>query len=147
MNHVDRRIGFALAWVVAAIVAVSVGLAAVSTVGASIRGRGPLGSEVNLDDVREGTATPDPDAPKIRDTIKGEWGSFVVECRGAIAYGIDIRAAKKDGWQVVSYERGPDDDVDAVFSSAGGSIDLEVFCAQGRPTISDLERNTLPDDD
>ena len=143
----DKRIGLALAWIVAAVVAVSVGLAAVDTVGASIRGRGPLGNEVNLDDVREGTATPDPDARKIRDRVSGEWGTFLVECRGAIAYGVGIEAATKDGWQVVSYERGPDDDVDAVFSNAGRSIDLEVFCAQGRPTISDLERNTLPEDD
>jgi hypothetical protein len=142
---VDKRIGLTLAWVVAAVVAVSVGLAAVTTVGASIRGRGPLGSEVNLEDVREGTASPDPNAPRVRDTVKGEWGRFVVECQGAIAYGVSVRAAQ--GWNVVSYEQGPDDDVDAVFSSAGGSIDLEVFCNQGRPTISDLERNTLPDDD
>ena len=142
----DKRIGFTLAWRVAAVLAVAIGIAAVTTVGASIRGRGPLGTEVNLSDVREGKATPDPDAPVHRDTVSGEWGRFVVECRGAIAYGVRIKAAEADGWRVVSYELGPDDDVDAVFSNRRHSVDLEVFCAQGRPTIGDLENNTLPDD-
>ena len=50
------------------------------------------------------------------------------------------------GWRVVSYERGPDDDVDAVFSNGRRSVDLEVFCNRGRPTVAEVEQNTLPDD-
>jgi len=47
----------------------------------------------------------------------------------------------------VSYEPGPDDDVDAVFANRGRSIELEVCCTRGEPTISEIERNTLPDGD
>ncbi len=50
------------------------------------------------------------------------------------------------GWRVVSWEKGPDDDVDAVFSDGRNSVDLEVFCNRGRPTVADLERNTLGDE-
>ena len=37
--------------------------------------------------------------------------------------------------------------MDAVFANRGRSIEIEVYCNQGRPTVSDLERKTLPDDD
>ena len=47
----------------------------------------------------------------------------------------------------MSFERGPDDDVDAVFANAGRSIDLEVFCNRGRPTVAEIEFNELPDED
>ena len=50
------------------------------------------------------------------------------------------------GWRIVSWEKGPDDDVDAVFSDGRNSVDLEVFCNRGRPTVAELERNTLGDD-
>ena len=143
-----RSTGYVVAWVVAAVVAVAVGLAAVGTVGASIRGRGPLGTEV----VPEG---PEPTAgaaegaaaqarPGPSRTFAGEWGRFVVRCRGSFAVG--ERAVAARGWRTVSYERGPDDDVDAVFSNGGSSVDLEVFCNRGRPTLAELEQNTLPDD-
>jgi hypothetical protein len=141
-----RRWGYVVAWVVAATLAVSVGIAAVSTVGASIRGRGPLGNEL-VPDVREGQQLPDvdPEAPMRRDTVEGEFGAFLVGCRGVVSYGLDVDPA--DGWRIVSYEQGPDDDVDAVFSSRDQSIEIEVFCNQGEPTVSDLEPNTLPEDD
>jgi len=123
---------------------VTVGLVAVSTVGASIRGRGPLGTEV-VPEGREGVVQPTRLAePGPSRTFEGEYGAFEVRCRGSYAVGVDARPAA--GWRTVSYERGPDDDVDAVFSNGGSSVDLEVFCNAGRPTLAELERNTLPDD-
>ena len=47
---------------------------------------------------------------------------------------------------MVSFEGGPDDDVDAVFSNGRRSFDLEVFCNRGEPTVAEIEENTLPDD-
>jgi hypothetical protein len=134
-----------VAWLLAAAVAVSVGVLAVTSVGASVRDRGPLGNQVQRTEGVEGTATPRPGAERVRRTVEDEFGSFVVECRGAVAYGLSTTTAP--GWRTVSYEPGPDDDVDAVFARRGDSIELEVYCDQGRPTISDLERKTLPDRD
>ncbi len=142
----SRRFGYVAAWLVAALVAVAVGIAAVSTVGASIRDRGPLGIEVARDvDRREPVPTPDPGVAMRRDTVTGEFGEFVAGCRGVVAYGLSARAVSP--WQVVSYDQGPDDDVDAVFSRRGRSIEVEVFCNQGKPTVAEIERNTLPEDD
>jgi hypothetical protein len=143
----SRRLGYVVAWIVAATLAVAVGIAAVSTVGASIRGRGPLGNEVVRDaGAREADRplTPDPGDPMRRDVISGGFGEFSVGCRGVVAYGHGVEPAR--GWRIVSFERGPDDDVDAVFSSRDRSVEIEVFCNQGRPTLGDFERNTLPDD-
>jgi hypothetical protein len=143
-----RRVGYLLAWLVAAGLAIAVGTAAISTVGASIRGRGPLGNEV----VR-GTGptdrlpSPEPGAGMRRDTVDGEFGTFRVGCRGVVAYGIGALPDRAAGWRVVSYEPGPDDDVDAVFSNRLRSVDIEVFCNRGEPTVAELERNELPDGD
>ena len=140
-----RWIGYAAAWLVAAGLAVTVGVLAVSSVGASVRDRGPLGNEVQRIESIEGSAEPKPGATREQRTIEDEFGSFDVECRGAVAYGLAVDTAP--GWRAVSYEPGPDDDVDAVFANRGRSIEIEVYCNQGRPTVSDLERKTLPDDD
>lgn len=138
-----RWIGYVAAWLVAAAVAVTVGVLAVSSVGASVRDRGPLGNEVQRVETIEGSATPRADAQRVRRSIEDAFGTFEVECRGAVAYGLSTDTAP--GWRTVSYEPGPDDDVDAVFARDGDSIEVEVFCDQGRPTVSDLERKTLPD--
>ncbi|MEP9364596.1 hypothetical protein ABLE68_16640 [Nocardioides sp. CN2-186] len=143
----DRRwIGFAAAWLVAAAVAVTVGVVAVSSVGASIRGRGPLGNEVlrSAEQV-EGSSRPEPGATRVRRDISDEFGTFTVECRGVVAYGLGTDT--RPGWRTVSYEPGPDDDVDAVFAKRSRSIELEVYCNRGRPTIGDREYKTLPDED
>ncbi len=140
-----RVVGYALAWLVAATVAVTVGVVAVSSVGASVRDRGPLGNEVPDADQVEGASVPDPDATRVSRDIEGEFGVFTVECRGVVAYGLDTETAP--GWRTISFERGPDDDVDAVFVKGGRSIEIEVYCNQGRPTIGDQEVKTLVDED
>lgn len=139
-----RAWAFALAWLVAAALAVTVGVVAVSSVGASVLDRGPLGDEIP--DVRraEQVARPDPDATRVRRDIDGPYGSFRVACRGVVAYGLGTATAP--GWRTVSMERGPDDDVDVVFARGRRSVELEVYCNGGRPTVGDREVKTLMDD-
>ena len=132
-------------WAATTAVAVLVGVFAVSTVGATIRDRGPIGDDVMRDTVADSTSVPAPRGPRVRDEIAGEWGAFDVECRDTWAYGVGVRPDREAGWRIVSWEKGPDDDVDAVFSDGQNSVDLEVFCNQGRPTLAELERNTLGD--
>jgi hypothetical protein len=143
-----RTLGYLVAWVAAAVVAVTIGLVAVTGVGASVRDRGPLTGQAQqvreaLADA-EGVATADPGAARTSETFDGDFGSFEVTCQGAVAFGDGADGAA--GWRVVSYEQGPDDDVDAVFASGSRSVELEVFCDAGRPTISDREDKTLPED-
>lgn len=133
-------------WAATTAVAVLVGVFAVSTVGATIRDRGPIGDDVMRDTVADSTSVPAPRGPRVRDEIAGEWGAFDVECRDTWAYGVGVRPDREAGWRIVSWEKGPDDDVDAVFSDGQNSVDLEVFCNRGRPTLAELERNTLGDD-
>ena len=133
-------------WAATTAVAVLVGVFAVSTVGATIRDRGPIGDDVMRDTVADSTSVPAPRGPRVRDDIAGEWGAFDVECRDTWAYGVGVRPDREAGWRIVSWEKGPDDDVDAVFSDGQNSVDLEVFCNRGRPTLAELERNTLGDD-
>ncbi|GAB3197189.1 hypothetical protein GCM10027062_08350 [Nocardioides hungaricus] len=140
-----RWIGYVAAWLVAAAAAVTAGVLAVTSVGASVRDRGPLGNEVQRVESIGGSAKPLPGAARATRTIEDDFGTFEVECRGAVAYGLATRA--NPGWRTVSYEPGPDDDVGAVFARAGGSIEVDVYCNQGRPTVSDIERKTLSDDD
>lgn len=142
------RLVYALAWLLATAVAVSVGLFAVRTIGDAAAGRGPLGNEIGPPDSRgegvRGRPGYDPSAPLVTRELRGEYGSFTVSCRGAYAIGSDAAAAS--GWDVIRYEPGPDDDVDAVFSSATRSVEVDVFCNQGEPTVSEIERSELPDD-
>ncbi|QWF24364.1 hypothetical protein KM427_12085 [Nocardioides sp. LMS-CY] len=140
-----RILGYLLAWLIAAAVAVTVGVVAVTSVGASVRDRGPLGNDVPPPERSEGVRSPDPKAAVVARMIEDEFGRFEVECRGAVAYGLAPEPAA--GWRVVSYEEGPDDDVDAVFASGDRSIEIEVYCNQGRPAVGDREVKTLPDDD
>ena len=134
-----------LAWIVAAALAVTVGVVAVTSVGASVRDRGPLGNDVPAVEQTDGASTAAPSAARVSRTVEDEFGAFDVACRGATAYGVAVDPAA--GWRVVSYEQGPDDDVDAVFARGDRSIEIEVYCNQGRPTIGDREVKTLPEDD
>lgn len=136
-----RTLGYALAWLIAATLAVTLGLVAVTSVGASIRGRGPLGNEAIRTAELNDDGVPDPDAPVERRDIEQEFGTFVVECQGTVASGIDIDTAAD--WRVISFESGPDDDVDAIFVSGERSIEVEVFCNRGVPTVAEVERKTL----
>ena len=145
---------FALAWLVAAALAVSVGLAAVNTVDEAARGRGPLGQEVQplrADALQplDGTPSPDPDRRRVQEALTEEFGTFVVACQGPLAVGVSVRANRQEGWQVLSFEPGPDEDVDALFTDGSRTAEIEVYCLQGRPTIDDIERSELtgPDDD
>lgn len=142
----SRRIWWlAAAWALTATVAVAVGVLAVSSVGASVRDRGPLGSQAPaLAEQTEGQMQVDPEATRLRRTFSGEFGAFEVECRGVVAFGISTTT--KAGWRTVSYEPGPDDDVDAVFARRSRSIELEIYCNSGRPAIADREIKSLPDD-
>ncbi|MDO9456808.1 hypothetical protein [Nocardioides sp.] len=145
----SRTLGYVAAWLVAATVAVVVGLVAVTGVGASVRDRGPLtGAEQAVRDAQvdeEGVAEPDPGATRQSGSFDGDYGTFDVTCQGAVAFGDAAEPAT--GWRVISYEQGPDDDVDATFASGDRSVELDVYCNSGVPTLSDREVNTLPDDD
>jgi hypothetical protein len=143
---VRRRTLLVALWAATTAVAVMVGIFAVSTVGATIRDRGPVGDEVVRDPAATSVPTPSQEEPGVRDEVSGEWGAFVVECRDTWAYGVAARPDRVAGWRVVSWEKGPDDDVDAVFSDGRNSVDLEVYCNRGRPTLAELERNTLGSD-
>ena len=142
-----RTLGYVAGWLLAAAVAVSVGLIAVSSVGASLRDRGPMVNEAIAEALRidagDGRLVPPENAARVRREIADEFGAFVVECQGVVATGVS--AEPVDGWRTVSFEAGPDDDVDAVFAKGDRSIEVEVFCNRGEPTVSDLERNELPE--
>jgi len=143
-----RSVAWTLGWLLAAAASVAVGVVVVTQLGASNRDRGPIGDNelIRQAELTEGSATPDRAAQVVRRSIDEEFGSFVVECRGVYAYGIEALPDEAAGWRTVSFERGPDDDVDAVFAQSRRSIDIEVFCNRGEPTVAELERNELPED-
>lgn len=139
-----RALGLMAAWVVAATAAVVVGVLAVSGVGASFRDRGPLGDNEAVREAQLGAAVPTRlEEAGERRVFAGSHGRFVVQCRGAYAEG--VRAVAASGWRVVSYEPGPDDDVDAIFSRGRASVEVDVFCNRGVPTVAEIERNEVPD--
>jgi hypothetical protein len=132
-------------WIAVAAVAVTVGVVAVTRVGATLSDRGPLGNDAARSDLREGRATPDPDLPLVDRTFAEEFGEVDVACQGAFAIGRDVRPDEAGGWRTISFETGPDDDIDAVFAKRDRSIEIEVFCNLGEPTVGEVERTTLPD--
>jgi hypothetical protein len=142
-----RRAGFAVAWVVAAVAAITVGVTAVNGLGDRIRDRGPLGDNELVREalLQTGTPTLDPDEPLVEATFTDDFGEFAVACRGKWALGIEARPDREAGWRTISFEQGPDDDVDAVFSDGRRSQELEIYCNLGRPVL-ELENNVLPDD-
>lgn len=131
-------------WIAVAVVAVTVGVLAVTRVGAALSDRGPIGIVADRGTVQDGPATPDPEATVVQRTFVEEFGEIDVSCQGAFASGVDARPAP--GWRTVSFETAADEDIDAVFAEGERSIEIEVFCNRGEPTISEIERNTLPDD-
>jgi hypothetical protein len=145
---VKRALVYVGVWLGAVAVATGIALAAVGAVGDAARGRGPLGAAVApLQD-----SDPDPsdipsDLPGRTRDIQGEYGTFRVSCEGPFASGLDVSANQAAGWSVLSYEKGPDDDVDAVFTQPGRSVEVEVYCNQGVPTVGDVERAEFLDED
>lgn len=139
-----RPLGLVAVWIAVAALAVTVGVLTVTRVGDTLRDRGPLGNEAARTDLQEGRARPDPALDLVERTFAEEFGEIDVACQGAFARGLDARPAA--GWRTVSFETGPDDDVDAVFAKQARSIEIEVFCNRGEPTVSEVEQNTLPDE-
>ena len=143
-----RALVLSLGWLLAAAASVTVGVVVVLQLGASSRDRGPIGDNelIRQAQLAEGPAAPDPAAQVVRRDIGGEFGTFVVECRGVYAAGVDAVPDATAGWRVISFERGPDDDVEAVFAQQRRSVEVEVFCNRGEPTVAETERNELPAD-
>lgn len=145
--QVRRRAGLAVGWLVATCLAVTVGLLVVTTLGGSLRGRGPLGDDTAGRPLPAAHPPSSADlattAPSGRHAFRGAYGSLLVGCQGPYAVVLEHHAAP--GWRILSVERGPDDDVDAVFGTSRHTVELEVFCDSGRPTLAELERNELPD--
>ena len=139
----QRVLGLSLGWLLAAALAVAIGLVAVTQVGASLRGRGPLGNEVVRSELQERSAEVDPSLPQVERTIRDEFGEIDVACQGAFAIGLEVRPDEAQGWRTISFETDPDDDIDAVFAKGDRSIEIEVFCNLGEPTVSEIERSTL----
>lgn len=145
---VGHWVGFLVAWVGAATLAVVGGVAAVSALGDQIRDRGPLGDNDLVRNAQNTQpATPDPNEPVIERTFSDDFGEFVVACRGKFAIAVDSRPDEAAGWRTVSYEPGPDDDIDAVFSNGRRSQEVEIYCNLGRPVLSEVENHTIPDQD
>ena len=142
------RVIYVVTWALAVAVATAVGLAAVGMVGDAVRGRGPLGGEVQPADAApqgsEQDPRPDPDAELISREISGDFGTFMVSCQGLHAIVHEVRADAAAGWRVVRFEPGPDDEVDAVFSNRRSLVDIEVFCNGGQPTVAETEKSRLP---
>lgn len=145
----SARAKYLILWVLAVVVATAFGLFAVRLVGEAVRGSGPIGQELT----RAGAPLagdprirPDPDAQVVRRAIAREFGTFVVACHGAYAVGERATPAPDGGWAVLRFEPGPDDDVDAVFTSRTRFVELEVFCNAGRPEVSELESSRVTDD-
>jgi len=143
-----RLLAWTLGWLTAAAASVAVGVVVVDQVVASNRDRGPIGDNelIRQAQLAGDAATPDSDAEPVRREISEEFGVFVVECLGVRASGVEARPDTAAGWRTVSLESGPDDDVEAVFANQRRSMEIEVFCNRGEPTVADVERNELPDD-
>ncbi len=132
-----RPMGLVAVWLVVAAVAVTIGVLTVTRVGDTLRDRGPLGNEAARSDLQEGRAEPDPDQALVERTFAEEFGEVDIACQGAFARGIEARAAA--GWRTIKFETGPDDDIDGVFAKGDRSIEIEIFCNRGTPTISEIE--------
>lgn len=135
------------AWVAAAVAAVGIGVAAVTTLGDQIRDRGPLGDNELVRSQAAVNGRPmalDPSETRIEETFTDDFGDFVVACQGKYAIAVEARPDRPGGWRTISFETGPDDDIDAVFSNGRRSQELEIYCNLGRPVLSEVENHTIP---
>jgi hypothetical protein len=136
-------------WLAAVVLATGLGLLAVSVVGDAARGRGPLGDVVTGPGgpaSTMATSTPvDDGRESVREHLTDDYGTFTVSCRGPWATG--MAATPGQGWRVVRFEPGPDDDVEAVFASEAELVEVEVFCNRGRPTVAEVDRSRIAGSD
>ncbi|MGQ0843628.1 MAG: hypothetical protein ACT4QF_05795 [Sporichthyaceae bacterium] len=133
-----------LGWAAALVGFTGLGLVAVGTVGDAARGSGPLGAAViRVDAPPPPTvpATPPPGLSVVRGDLTHDFGTFTVSCTGPYAAGESAEAGQ--GWQVVRFEPGPDDDVEVVFASETELVELEAFCNRGRPEVAELDRSRV----
>jgi hypothetical protein len=137
-----------LTWLAAVVVATSLGLLAVGIVGDAVRGRGPLGDTVVAGDqpTAAPSASPADPAQLVRRDLTQDYGTFSVACDGPYARGEGAEPGA-DGWRVVRFEPGPDDDVEAVFASATELVEIEVFCNRGRPALAEVDRSRITESD
>lgn len=142
LARLPRSARYAGAWVLAAALAVAVGVTTTTLVGGSMRERGVIGSSDLVGRSEVDRVEPDPRAAAVSEEIKGRFGVLPVTCRGFAATATAPRPAP--GWRAVSFEQGPDDDVDAVFVSGRRSIEVEVYCNRGRPRLGETEEKVLP---
>lgn len=136
---------FAAGWLIAVALAVAVGVLTVTLLAASMKDRGPIGtvSEGDPAGVPPSRLSPAP-RTTVTEIFQEEFGEFEVACEGVSASTVAVRPAP--GWHEVSHETGPDDDVDAVFADGARKAEITVFCNRGRPTLDEVEVDTLGSD-
>lgn len=135
------RLALAATWLVAVVLATGIGLVAVNSVGDAASGRGPLGPDtlvVGSPARPTAPTTPQPGGTEVSREFRYEFGTFTVSCNGPFARVLDTAPAK--GWRTDSFEPGPDDDVELVFSNTEYVVEIEVFCNRGMPDLSELDR-------
>ncbi len=144
------RVIYAASWLVAVVLATTVGVVAVNLVAQAVRGSGPIGDKFARQNAGGGwdpEVRADPAVNLVRRKITRRFGTFVVGCQGVVAQGERAVPDEAAGWHLVRFEPGPDDDVDAVFASTEHVVEVEVFCNSGRPEIAELETSRVGDDD
>ena len=136
-----------MGWVAAVVVATVVGLVAVQSVGQALQGSGPLGAQLDSSE-RDRTllASQDPSVltpvasdPVLDRTFAGRYGSVKVRCQGSLATWQGATPAA--GWRVVEYPEGVQAQVEASFSDGDSTIEVEVFCNAGVPTLTAFDRS------
>lgn len=138
------RLARVVAWLAAVTIATGLGLVAVTMVGDTASGRGPLGAAalpVDQPELGAGKPSPRSDAPSVSQLLQYEFGSVAVRCQDAFASIIDANPAK--GWGVGPIDPGPDDDVSVVFAQAAQIVEVEFVCDRGEPREAEREVEDL----
>jgi hypothetical protein len=138
-----RTSWYFVGWLAAVVVATIVGLLVVRTVGDTVRAGRPLGQDFDkaIEAAASPATSPSPATRVVEAELTGEYGIFQVSCQGPFARGISVSAAP--GWKAVSFERGPEADVDASFIGSSQLIEVEAFCNAGIPQVAEIERTDL----
>lgn len=120
-----------LVWVVATVLATTVGFTATHTVGDVIRGAGPVGPEYRPASDLTPAQSAGPSDPRSK-TFRYPAGQLTVQCERRVATLVDREPAP--GWSVTDFESGPDEDIDVTFSRDRAASRIEVYCNEGEPT-------------